>query len=104
MRERNEKLGDMSVAEYIDTLIKEKLEETLQEKQLQTLKKKELETYLESLGKTNDYPYKKAASPFKTTYLFNYDRQKFQVEIFYRYTNFYTRHHVSCIAEESGNN
>ena len=99
MTERDNKPGNLSVAECIDTIIKEKLEETLQEKQLQTLKKKELETYLESLGNKKDYPYKKAASPFKTTYQFNYDRQEFLVEIFYRYTNFYTRHHVVCLKE-----
>lgn len=60
-----------------------------------TIKKKELESYLEEYAMDQGIPYEKLSKPTKTIYTFTVGGQEAQVEFFYRYSHYYTRHSIT---------
>ena len=79
----------------IDNFIKEKKLGVLEENQPNTLKKKELETFLETFAGNQAIPFQKTSEPTKTIYTFSLEEQEADIELFYRYSNYYTRHTIT---------
>lgn len=79
----------------IDQFIKEKQQISLEFQQPNTIKKKELELCLEDYADNHEIEYQKKSEPTKTIYTFSIEGQDAQVEFFYRYSNFYTRHSIT---------
>jgi hypothetical protein len=79
----------------IDQFIKEKQQISSGLQQPNTIKKKELELCLEDYADNNEIEYQKKSEPTKTIYTFSLEGQDVQVEFFYRYSNYYTRHSIT---------
>lgn len=88
----NKEYGENEIIEKIDRAIKEKQASRLAPGKSPSIKKSELERYLEGLAKASSIHFSKMSSALKTTYLADYKNQQIQLELFYRYSNFYTRH------------
>lgn len=93
--------GENEIIEIIDRAIKEKQASRLAPGKSPAIKKNELERYLEGLAKSWSIQLIKKSSALKTTYLAEYKNQQVQLELFYRYANFFTRHTATIV---SGNN
>ncbi|WP_316568956.1 hypothetical protein [Neobacillus sp. YIM B06451] len=91
--------GENVIIEKIDKVIKEKQESKLAPGKSPTIKKNELERYLEGLAKASSIQFTKQSTPLKTTYLAEYNNQQVQLELFYRYSNFYTRHQAIILSD-----
>ncbi|WP_409252579.1 hypothetical protein V1502_01095 [Bacillus sp. SCS-153A] len=65
-----------------------------QSEQPATIKKAELEAHIESEAARLSFPYEKNSTSVQTYYTFNLSHQNVQLEIFYRYQSFYTRHSI----------
>ncbi|WP_456272724.1 hypothetical protein [Bacillus sp. AK031] len=83
----------------IDTFIEQ---EQLESEQPATIKKKELETYIESEAERLSFPYQKESDSIKSYYTFSLEKHEVQIEIFYRYKSYYTRHSI-CLVNKSPN-
>lgn len=60
-----------------------------------TIKKAELEEHIESEAARLSVPYEKNSTSIQTYYTFYLKQQNVQVELFYRYQSFYTRHSIN---------
>ncbi|RDU35719.1 hypothetical protein DRW41_16380 [Neobacillus piezotolerans] len=92
--------GENEIIEKIDRVIKEKQESKLAPGKSPTIKKNELEAYLEGLAKASSIQFTKKSSALKTMYLAEYNNRQVQLELFYRYSNFYTRHQAIILSDE----
>lgn len=79
----------------IENFINEKKLGILEENQPNTLKKKELETFLEAVADELSIPFQKTSEPTRTTYTFSFNTEEAFIELFYRYSNYYTRHIIT---------
>lgn len=79
----------------IDNFIKEKQQINSELQKPNTIKKKELEQYLEDFAGSIALEFEKNSEPTKTTYSFSLQGQEVEVQFFYRYSNYYTRHSIS---------
>lgn len=79
----------------IDNFIKEKQLINSEMQKPNTIKKKELEQYLEDCAGSIAIEFKKNSEPTKTTYSFSLQGQEVEVQFFYRYSNYYTRHSIT---------
>lgn len=81
------------------------IEQFLKEKQLvnsdlqqpNTIKKKELEDFLEAYAANENMEYTKNCGPVTTVYTFTIESQEAEIEFYYRYGNYYTRHTITLI-------
>jgi hypothetical protein len=80
--------------ECIDNFIKDKQLINSELQQPNTIKKKELETYLEEFAKNEGIDYQKNCESVKTKYIFSIKGQDAEIEFYYRYGNYYTRHNI----------
>lgn len=79
------------------------IEQFLKEKQLvnsdlqqpNTIKKKELEEFLEEYAANMGITYTKHCEPVTTIYTFTIESQEAEIEFYYRYGNYYTRHSIT---------
>jgi hypothetical protein len=79
------------------------IEQFLKEKQLlnselqkpNTIKKKELEAFLEEYAANTGIEYTKDCEPVKTIYTFSIESHQAEIEFYYRYSNYYTRHTIT---------
>jgi hypothetical protein len=62
-----------------------------------TIKKPELEAHVEYEAERLSIRYEKNATPIQTYYTIFLEQQDVQVEIFYRYQSFYTRHSIDSL-------
>ncbi|MGM0846778.1 MAG: hypothetical protein ACQEUT_17565 [Bacillota bacterium] len=62
-----------------------------------TIKKSDIEHHVESAAERLSIPYEKNSTAVQTYYTFSLDQQNVQVEIFYRYQSYYTRHSISKV-------
>ncbi|MGF2614215.1 hypothetical protein FZC84_16740 [Rossellomorea vietnamensis] len=62
-----------------------------------TIRKNDIENYVESEAERLSIPYEKNSTSVQTYYIFFLDQQKVQVEIFYRYQSYYTRHSITNV-------
>ncbi|WP_079509174.1 hypothetical protein [Mesobacillus jeotgali] len=60
-----------------------------------TIKKKELESYLEEYAAEQDIAYEKKVEPTRSIYTFTVEGKEANVEFFYRYSHYYTRHSIT---------
>jgi hypothetical protein len=81
------------LASCIDSFVLEK-QQSISESP-NTIKKKELESHLEKFAIEQGIPYEKQSKPTKTIYTFSIEGQEAQVEFFYRYSHYYTRHSIT---------
>jgi hypothetical protein len=58
------------------------------------IRKKELESYIEGIAKQFRIQYQRVSTPMNTNYIFSLEKYEAQLEIYYRYRHFYTRHEV----------
>lgn len=58
------------------------------------IKKKELEAYIEEFAENEGIEYQKVSEPVKTIYIFSINGQDPEIEFYYRYGNYYTRHNI----------
>lgn len=79
----------------IDNFIKEKQLINSELQKPNTIKKKELEQYLEDFAGSISLEFEKNSEPTKTTYTFSLQGQEVEVQFFYRYSNYYTRHSIT---------
>lgn len=79
----------------IEHFINEKKLGILEENQPNALKKKELESFLETLADDLTLSFQKTSEPTKTVYTFSFENQQAFIELFYRYSNYYTRHIIT---------
>ncbi|WP_059170530.1 hypothetical protein [Bacillus sp. FJAT-27445] len=98
MRNDVDIVRENEIIEQIERIIKEKQAAKQAAALTPAIKKQELESYLEELAKHHSLHFAKKSSPFKTTYLFPYESHKVEVEIYYRYSNFYTRHTATILS------
>ena len=77
----------------IDSFVLEKQQSI--SKSPNTIKKKELESDLEEYVMEKGIPYEKQSKPTKTIYTFTVGGQEAQVEFYYRYSHYYTRHSIN---------
>ncbi|RIW32695.1 hypothetical protein D3H55_12490 [Bacillus salacetis] len=66
-----------------------------QSEQPATIKRNELEDHIESKAETLSIQFEKDSTSIQTYYTFFLEGQNIQVELFYRYQNFYTRHKIT---------
>ena len=78
---------------YIDTFVLEK-KQSLSETS-NSIKKKEIESYIEEFAMTKGIAYKKKSERTKTIYTFTVEGKEANVEFFYRYSHYYTRHSIT---------
>ena len=79
------------------------IEQFLKDKQLinselqkpNTIKKKELEAFLEESAQNKGVEFIKNCEPVKTTYTFSIESDEAEIEFYYRYGNYYTRHSIT---------
>ncbi|WP_156324555.1 hypothetical protein [Bacillus sp. FJAT-27245] len=89
--------------EKIDRAIKKIQAQKMATGKSPTIRKNELEQYLEGLAKRSAILFSKKSTALKTTYLVDYKNQQVQLELFYRYSNFYTRHNAIIVSETNDN-
>lgn len=77
---------------YIDQYIIEKKKVALEGQSPASIKKKDLEMELEQLAERFSIVHQKDSNPTKTEYVFLIENQAVHLELFYRYSNYYTRH------------
>lgn len=77
----------------IDTFVLEK-QQTLSETP-NTIKKREIESHLEEYALEQGIPYEKQSEPTKTIYTFSVQGKEAFVELFYRYSHYYTRYSIT---------
>jgi hypothetical protein len=65
-----------------------------QSEQPATIKRNDLEEHIESKAEMLSFQFKKEAASIQTYYTFFLEQQDVQVELFYRYQNYYTRHSI----------
>jgi hypothetical protein len=79
------------------------IEQFLKDKQLinselqqpNTIKKKELEAFLEDSARNEGVEFIKNCEPVKTIYTFSIESHEAEIEFYYRYGNYYTRHSIT---------
>lgn len=81
----------------IDNFIKEKQLINSEIQQSNTIRKKELEAFLEEFAENEGIEYQKNCAPVKTKYIFSIKGQDAEIEFYYRYGNYYTRHNITII-------
>lgn len=86
-------ISKQDLVSCIDTFVLEKQQSVSETPN--TIKKKELETYLEEYALEQGISYVKQSKPTKTVYTFTVGSQEAQVEFFYRYSHYYTRHSIT---------
>ncbi|WP_421382745.1 hypothetical protein ACOJQI_01105 [Bacillus salacetis] len=62
-----------------------------------TIKKNELEDHIETVARRLSIQYKKNSTSIRTYFIFFLDQQDVQVELFYRYQSYYTRHSIDPV-------
>lgn len=88
------KICKNNLIECIDNFIKDKQKINSESQQPNTIKKKELETYLEEFAENEGIEYLKNCERVKTKYIISIQGQDTEIEFYYRYGNFYTRHNI----------
>lgn len=83
------------LVECIDNFIKEKQLINSELKQPNTIRKKELETFLEQFAENEGIEYQKDCEPVKTRYIFSVKGKDAEIEFYFRYGNYYTRHNIT---------
>jgi hypothetical protein len=83
--------NEQELLSCIDKYIEKANEES---EQPATIKKNDLEEHIESEAKRLSIQYEKNSTSIQTYYTFFLEQQDVQVEIFYRYQSYYTRHSI----------
>lgn len=90
-------LSKNDLIECIDNFLKDKQLVNSELQKPNTIKKKELESYLEEFAENECIDYQKICEPVKTKYIFSIQGQDTEIEFYYRYGNYYTRHNITVI-------
>jgi len=87
--------SENNLTHCIDNFIKDKQLVNSEIQKPNTIMKKELETYFEACAENKGIKFQKNCEPVKTKYIFSIQGQDAEIEFYYRYGNYYTRHNIT---------